>query len=453
MIELLESRTLLSAAFGRTIHVTAGTAFSRVLGTIPAASANGASFLVLWGDGNVGDSTLSRIRGRDSVRASNSSSYRQPGTYAITIEEMTPAADGLLGGTTESATFSDTAIVIAPGPFSRNTIHAVADPTKTLISGQQDFQAPGELEGVPANVGTITAEVRWGDGTPVEKDTARLDAYGNVAPQVSHTYAKGGIYTAVVAFKEGTKLLGTVGEDIPVRQNSAGGITLQALTGVQFQLTLGTLTQTITPIAVGIEWGDGTHSFGAFTAIGHNLYRVTGSHVYASPGSYHVTVIGNADAQPLFPVPGEPIPESASVPGGRATFESTIDVTGAAVQLPPLSVQLSAPVTQTAPGATFAGILFQLIGISQSADALQIYAHIDWGDGYTDVYAPVTFQNNQYVLGAQHSYLTLPAGGGIASPRYGTFVASVTFRLGDHDNSNLNTVLGTAQVTITSTPS
>jgi len=134
------------------------------------------------------------------------------------------------------------------------------------------------------------------------KDTARLDAYGNVAPQVSHTYAKGGIYTAVVAFKEGTKLLGTVGGRHSGPPEFGRGDHASGLNRSAVPTDAGDADADDYPYRGGHRVGR-RHAFirRVSPRLDHNLYRVTGSHVYASPGSYHVTVIGNADAQPLFP--------------------------------------------------------------------------------------------------------------------------------------------------------
>jgi hypothetical protein len=449
VIEPLECRELLSAtAFGQTIHATAGATLSTVLGSVPEASAQGSSFLVNWGNGNASGSAVSKLGGLALIHGSNT--YPKAGTYTITIREMSPMADGAAGRTYEAAIFTDTAVVAAPGPFSQKTIRATADAVGIATAGQNISSPLAQLKGVPASAGTITAEIHWGDGSPAQRVTASADAYGKLTPQATHAYARGGVYTATVRFKEGNKVVAAADQTIRVRQNSPGGISLKASTGIQFQQTLGTLTQILPPTEIGIEWGDGTHSPGTVTALGQDRYRITGAHVYATPGNYHVVVTGNADAQPLFPLPGEPVLEVLSRAGGRASFDSTIIVRGQAAQVSAPNVQVSAPAALSAPNATFGGMLAQLTGLEQGSYLPPVYAQIDWGDGIPVLYAPVKYQDGQYELYAAHTYNSVLPGAHTLTNRYGTFTVKVTFLLNDHDYSSLNTVLGTVQTTITS---
>jgi hypothetical protein len=83
----------------------------------------------------------------------------------------------------------------------------------------------------------------------------------------------------------------------------------------------------------------------------------------------------------------------------------------------------------------------------------RVYSVVNWGDGpagATPFGAFTDFEDGAYVVKGEHEYAAFE--NGRSTSVAGTFVATVTFLLNDHDDPMQNTVLGTAKTTVTALP-
>lgn len=443
---------VLSSAPVRIIHEVPGIPFTELLGVSSVPAAPAANFAVDWGGGPPTSlATVNRRGGRSAY--SGSFTYNLPGRYTFTVSEDVPAADNTSGAASTLTILSGTADVPMPTTFSRRTIRALALPVGDQTPGQQFFAQPAVLTGLPPTIGSVKTIVDWGDGLPPDSTTAARDGYGNANWVAPHTYAHVGKFNSVVTFQADGKVLGRASQIITVRQNSPGGIDLIATTGNRFQGVIGTLTMQFTPYEVGIQWGDGTHSMGVFTPIGNDQFQVSGAHTYANPGTYRVTVTGNAGPRGLFPIPGEPQPEADDFVGDRESFLSTMVVSGSPVQVPPPSVQPAGLAIPDALADSLSSVpLAEFRGLQPDPYSADLYALVDWGDGNVGPFlAFVDFQGGRYVVTGSHQYSSITPGG-LETSVAGMFPIKVTLLLNDHDDATKNTVLGTAQTSVNVLP-
>lgn len=455
MIEMLEDRRMLSAsaahaAIGRLLHTVVGRNLNTTIGALSTAPPQNATIDVNWGDGS-GDAPATLFQSGRRVDVISSHTYSNPGRYSVVVTQQTPSDTS--PNQTFTPLFSSTAVVRKIGRLSAHTIRALPVQVGTPVAGEPLREVPAQLVGVPASVRSATAKINWGDGS-VDTITVTPDSFGNVIVPGGHTYGRTGAYTAVVTFLEGNKILGRASRRIVVTRNSPGVRDLSATTGTPFHGVLGTLTMTVTPHQVGVEWGDGTLSMGTYTVVGKDQYQITGAHTYAEPGTYRVKVIGYAGPRHLFPIPGETQIEAADFVGDEAEFEGTMTVSGPAVIVPPTPVQVTAlPVADAAADTLNLVPLARLTGLPQDPLVPQVYSVIDWGDGSagsSPLGAFTEFDNGAYVVKGNHQYMAFE--GGRSTSLSGTFTVTVTFLLNDHDDPTKNTVLGTAKTTVTALP-
>lgn len=278
------------------------------------------------------------------------------------------------------------------------------------------FTIPGELL-----VGhTFEATIDWGDGS-----AATPGVFGGNGSTLSfsgeHTYARAGTYGfTVIDFIDGSLVATATGTITVAPFTSVGdGVTG---TGVAVSAQTGTAASNIpvasfsgpgTTLEVGaptatIDWGDGTTSAGVVPAQDGDYWMATtipvfGSHTYAAPGQYPITVTlsigGNAVGSAT---------DTATVAAGAAenplvaTAPDHAAIAGAPNAFAPLA-------TLTAP----AGVLDTDSGLS---------AVVDWGDGTPaeSEFAFAGWNNGQTVAMAsgRHDY---------ATP--GTYTYTITFTL------------------------
>ncbi|MBI4847458.1 MAG: PKD domain-containing protein [Nitrospirae bacterium] len=167
---------------------------------------------------------------------------------------------------------------------------ADAGPDQTIDEGQTVLLGGGFTD--PGSADTHTVEWDFGDGSPVVS--------GTLMP--SHLYADNGVYTVTLTVTDDD---GGVGSDtLTVTVNNAAPVVNagqdQAINkGDSVNLAPATFTDAgiyDTHMAT-IDWGDGTVESGAISEASGNG-SVSGSHIYASAGTYtvQVTVTDNAGA-------------------------------------------------------------------------------------------------------------------------------------------------------------
>jgi hypothetical protein len=132
----------------------------------------------------------------------------------------------------------------------------------------------------------------WGDGT---SSSASLN---NFSPQLfetsgSHTYAEEGTYTTTLTATDNWGATASANGSATVADAplTAQGKTIYGVKGVNFTKAVATFSDadpagTASDYTATIHWGDGTTSTG--TIGGH--FTVTGSHTYATTGTFNVSV-------------------------------------------------------------------------------------------------------------------------------------------------------------------
>jgi cyclophilin family peptidyl-prolyl cis-trans isomerase len=152
--------------------------------------------------------------------------------------------------------------------------------------------------GIPGN---FTAQINWGDGTPVTTGIVSRDASRPAAAlsvvSGTHTYARAGIYTIVVT-ATGNKGAGVVirsqavisagplkavGQELAVNNATVGNRVLATFTDAN---SIGRPLN----YRATIDWGDGTNSRGVIAKGPNGSFVVRGSHVYRDPEAYAISV-------------------------------------------------------------------------------------------------------------------------------------------------------------------
>ncbi len=188
------------------------------------------------------------------------------------------------------------AIPTVAGP----TLHATAGEP---FSGLVGFYASPVLD-PPYQ---YSAAVNWGDGSSSNATLTYGQYNGQFGYLISatHTFAKPGIDTVKVTLIESpinpaSGLPSYIVEFIADKAivNSSNGVTINESAGKKFTADLGTFTAIAGThhLFASINWGDGTISEGAITAIGVQgldviKYQVSGTHVYQNAGIYPIQIV------------------------------------------------------------------------------------------------------------------------------------------------------------------
>jgi hypothetical protein len=241
---------------------------------------------VNWGDGTT--STGAIVLGPDgqTFSVSGSHTYAQEGSYtlSITVHHGT-AADSTVSG---SATVGDPSVV-ATGGFQLTAAQWKDSGSQTLAT----FTDPGG----PEPVGNYSATVNWGDGT-ASSGTIVLGADGQTfTVSANHTYAASGNFAGQVSISYGTSAGVTTSFTAAV--NSAGiilsGTRISAVAGAPFNgevasFNPGGWVASASAFRVSINWGDGSATSTGVITLSGGVFHVTGSHTYATLGSYNISV-------------------------------------------------------------------------------------------------------------------------------------------------------------------
>jgi hypothetical protein len=160
----------------------------------------------------------------------------------------------------------------------------------------------GTFTGPSTSTG-ITATINWGDGTaPSAGFITGPDNNGVFTVSGTHTYAEegtpphGGPFVITVTITSGTATatfsVNTNIVEAPLSAQGGGTITVAA--GQSFTATVATFTniggpEQLEDYAAIITWGDNTASSGTISLGSNNVFSVTGSHTYATAGTFTIT--------------------------------------------------------------------------------------------------------------------------------------------------------------------
>ena len=238
-------------------------ATSTLSATFTDAGADTHTATVDWGDGTV--DTVPATGGQ--VNAGHA--YADDGTYTVKVTVMDGSGMGM-----------DTKVV---------TVTNVDPTVDTSLSGMDE----GDLVSMtgritdPGSADTHTAVIDWGDGTTTAGVVNGLDVTG------SHAYADDGNFVVTTTVTDDD---GGVGSDTATTtvDNAAplvnAGPDAAVLDGQAVPLTAAFTDKGIGDTHISsIDWGDGIVEPGSLTQ-GAGTGQVTAQHVYATPGTYIVTV-------------------------------------------------------------------------------------------------------------------------------------------------------------------
>jgi len=267
--------------------VPAGVSFTTVVASFSdTLTSNVASDFVAtidWGDATTSAGTISGSAG--SFQVSGTHTYAAPGTYSVVV------------------TFSDDPPGTATAQVT-STAHVAAGLAVTAV----DFSTP---EGTPFN-GTVatfsdadttktpasfTTTIDWGDGTTTAGTVTGGSGSFTVSGQ--HTYADEGSFTFTVTVTEtgagGLTASGTGTATVSEADVLSGSpVTFAAQANVSFTGVVAVFTDTNTAglasdFTATIDWGDGTTAAGTVGG-GGGTFTVSGSHTYATSGTFNVVV-------------------------------------------------------------------------------------------------------------------------------------------------------------------
>jgi len=168
---------------------------------------------------------------------------------------------------------------------------------------------------------------------------------------------------------------------------TATGTTFSATEGQSFTTTVATFTDpdtnaTAAEYSALINWGDSNSSAGTISG-GSGNFSVSGTHIYAEEGTYHVTVtITDTDN-----------------PSNTATANSTANVADAALTAAP-ACSATSLLSYNGLTATFTDAAGPLFGTLSDFSAT-----INWGDGNITA-GTVTGANGAYAVSGSHTYAT-----------------------------------------------
>jgi PKD repeat protein len=143
-----------------------------------------------------------------------------------------------------------------------------------------------------------TATINWGDGTPPTPGTL-AGSGGAYTISGNHTYADEGSYTVTTTVNDAVtpQTLGTATStatvaDAPITATGTtlSGVEGAAVSGVVAHVSDANLGGSASDFSATINWGDGSAAGSGAIGGSGGSYTVSGSHVYATPGTYTVTV-------------------------------------------------------------------------------------------------------------------------------------------------------------------
>ena len=182
---------------------------------------------------------------------------------------------------------------------------ATVNPPPVQVSGQsapatQNVQFSGQVATVSDTAATdpsqLSATIDWGDGSSPSSGTVS-GANGTFTVSGSHTYTTVGSFTIAITVTDTTTKQtnsgsGTVTVNPPPVQVS--GQSAPATQNVQFSGQVATVSDAAATdpkqLSATIDWGDGSPTSPGTVSIANGTFTVTGSHTYATTGSFKITI-------------------------------------------------------------------------------------------------------------------------------------------------------------------
>ncbi len=313
----------------------------------PNGSAGDYGAVIHWGDGTTSAGTIQQNSdGSFAVTGSHTYLEENAKGYAVTVDVSDQGGAALTGIGLAVVQVADAALADLSSSATFQATEGAA--TSDLVLATFNDANPG------ATAGDFSACIRWGDGT-WSAGSVQQNSDGSFSVHGTHTYQEenaGGYGVSVTVSDAGGSTLKHVGRatvqvaDAPL---TAHGTTLQATEGQLVAGVVATFTDadpagTVNDYSAVITWGDGQASMNGVIAYDpvHQVFTVTGSHVYGDEGDYSpavqifddggasVTAVGMAvvaDNDTLQVLSGPTVSGTEGVATGPLTLASFSDTT------------------------------------------------------------------------------------------------------------------------------
>ena len=351
-------------AIPTTIDATLGTTFTGVVGSFSDsnlyASASDFTAQITWGDGHVSTGKITDVgpdgQGNEIYDVTGTNTYLVYGTFTVSI---LVTSDG--GSTTTINSIGD--VSDAPIAAVSKTFSGIEGATINTVVASFTSGNPRAV------VSDFTAQINWGDGTPVVTTDYTISNRGTRFDiSASHTYHEFGTYpvTVTILSAGGTSAVANSTATMNDAPLTASPADFSTTIGVPFSGVVATIGDD-NPFGVAsdytatlINWGDGTPPTPAVVvATGSGQFNVSGAHTYAVYGSYPVTV------------------QVVSRGGNTATANGQATVYDAAITAKGATLTGEAGAAATSQVATFTDAY-------ALAPLAQFTVTISWGDGSTE---------------------------------------------------------------------
>jgi uncharacterized repeat protein (TIGR01451 family) len=333
-----------------------------------------------WGDGSAPTTGVVSGAGPGAYNVSGTHPYATEGTYVptVTLAENPPGHASVTTGVDP-----DESLVVAGGNVCGATEgFSVSGTVATFTDSDHG-----------ADAGGFAAQIDWGDGSQAT-DGVVSGSNGVFSVWGSHLYLDELLFDPAIVtvtvthgqseVTEATHVGFLVGEGDAL---VGSPVAIDATPGVPFSGTVATFADANvnsppSKFTATIDWGDGTPSTDGTIAAGSDpgSFIVAGHHIYASEGTFGVTVEMDENA------PGNAGASVISTANVAERLEVTGSLTGATEGAPVSSAV--ATFTDSIPGL----------------DPSDFSATIDWGDGTPLRQGTVTAANGSFTVSGSHTY-------------------------------------------------
>ncbi len=320
--------------------------------TIPAGNFTA---VITWGDGHTSSGNVSGTAGQFVVSGTNT--YLTPGNFKPVILVQDNTGD--------SVSINSTAVVLGSTTLT---------PIPALISASAGVPFSGIsvgsfLDTNPAALATdFTAQITWGDGHTSSGTVVAEGTPGRFNVIGGNTYAAAGTFMPSILVQDRSGNVVTITSTAAVNGLSltAIGTTVAPTIAVPFSGTVATLIDstpgdTAANLTATISWGNGNTSIGQVVAgslPGH--FNVIGQNLYLAAGSFPISV-------------------TIITPSGQ-----TVTATSKATVIAP-SLTAAGTTFPATPGQTLKTTVASFSDTNPTANAADISAVINWGNGETSV--------------------------------------------------------------------